>query len=87
MTDQCNHCSYKGDLVACKATECSKHEDWYPRQLQKELDDLKASIPHLISGAIHEALVKFGPTDGYYAVYLSDHLEEFADRLLEGKER
>lgn len=36
MTDQCKHCTLRGDIKACKATPCSKHEDWYVVQLQQE---------------------------------------------------
>ena len=56
------------------------------KALQKELDELKASIPHLISSAIYEALDKFGSTNGYHAIDLVDHMEDFANKLLEGKE-
>lgn len=84
MSDQCENCSYRGDLAACRAAECSKHEDWYPMQLQQELDDLKASTPRIKADAVREALVLFGSIDGYNAVDLADHLEEYANQLEQG---
>lgn len=41
MTDQCKHCSYRGNLNQCQAAECSKHGDWYPMQLQARIDELE----------------------------------------------
>ena len=29
MSDQCKHCTERGDPQACKATPCQHHENWY----------------------------------------------------------
>ena len=47
MTDQCKHCTVRGDIAACRATECFKHEDWYSKQLQAELEAAQANIAEL----------------------------------------
>lgn len=44
MTGQCKHCTLRGDIKACKAEPCSKHEDWYAVQLQQENAALKAEL-------------------------------------------
>lgn len=44
MADQCKHCSLRGDLKACLATECSKHEDWYAVEQQKRINKLEERI-------------------------------------------
>lgn len=48
MTDQCRHCQLRGNLKACMAIECSKHEDWYPQQLQQQNDKLTADNAALV---------------------------------------
>ena len=44
MTDQCKHCTIRGDIEKCKATECFQHENWYAVQQQKIIDDLEGRI-------------------------------------------
>lgn len=48
MTDQCKHCTLRGDITACKATPCYKHEDWYAVEQQKQLDQLTAINQELV---------------------------------------
>jgi predicted RNase H-like nuclease (RuvC/YqgF family) len=42
MTDQCKHCSLRGDLKTCKETECSHHENWYAIKQQELINKLEA---------------------------------------------
>jgi len=51
MTDQCKHCTVRGDIKSCRVTPCHKHEDWYSKQLQAELDAANAHV-----AALHHAL-------------------------------
>jgi hypothetical protein len=44
MTDQCKHCNLKGDLKACKSSECSIHENWYAVEQQKIIDEQRIAI-------------------------------------------
>ena len=51
MSDQCRHCTLRGDLPACKAVECFQHESWYSLVQQKlieayqnELIELKSKL-------------------------------------------
>lgn len=32
--DQCKHCTSRGDINRCEATDCSIHETWYVRMLK-----------------------------------------------------
>lgn len=34
MTDQCMHCTVRGDIDACMKTPCSQHESWYAQRLK-----------------------------------------------------
>ena len=40
MTDQCKHCTSRGDLDLCKKTPCFHHENWYAVEQQKVIDSL-----------------------------------------------
>lgn len=33
MSNNCTHCLHKGDIKACKATECHAHESWYALEM------------------------------------------------------
>ncbi len=41
MTDQCKHCTVRGDLKKCLSTDCHHHENWYAKEQQKKIDDLQ----------------------------------------------
>lgn len=47
QNDQCRHCTYKGDITACKAAECSQHESWYAIELQAENEALRKQLGSL----------------------------------------
>ena len=32
MTDQCQHCSSRGDYRKCIQTECSVHDSWFAQE-------------------------------------------------------
>lgn len=44
MTDQCKHCTYRGDIKACLAAECCQHENWYAVEQQKQIDELEHAV-------------------------------------------
>ena len=48
MTDQCKHCSYRGDLKACLAAECFHHENWYAIEQQKRIDKLTTALKEIM---------------------------------------
>ena len=47
MTDQCKHCTLRGDLIACQMTDCHKHEDWINIKLQKVIDTQAEELERL----------------------------------------
>ena len=42
--DQCKPCTLYGDLAGCKVTPCGHHENWYAKELQAEIERLRAEI-------------------------------------------
>ena len=44
MTDQCKHCTSRGDLDLCKKTPCFHHENWYAVEQQKVIDNLISAV-------------------------------------------
>lgn len=41
MSDQCKHCTVRGDINACLSTECFHHENWYAVKQQERIDELQ----------------------------------------------
>ena len=61
MTDQCKHCTLRGDIDGCKSTECFQHESWYAQQQQLTIDDqavrmitVQVKLQSLIFGELSE---------------------------------
>ena len=46
MSDQCVHCTERGDIQRCRSTECFQHENWYAVELEKEISKLKGRVMH-----------------------------------------
>jgi hypothetical protein len=44
MTDQCKNCTYRGDIKACQAAECHKHDDWYSVKLNERIAELESML-------------------------------------------
>jgi hypothetical protein len=42
MSDQCQHCTVRGDFDMCLKTECFHHENWISDQWRAEVARLKA---------------------------------------------
>lgn len=38
MTDQCVHCTCRGNIEVCQSTECGIHESWYAQTLRSRLE-------------------------------------------------
>jgi len=47
--DQCKHCTCRGDMKTCRATECSQHESWYAKELEQQDDwiSLETRLPEV----------------------------------------
>lgn len=45
MSDQCKHCTVRGDIEKCKATECFLHESWFAQQLLAALAPGQGQMP------------------------------------------
>lgn len=41
MTDQCKHCTLRGDIKSCKAALCFQHESWYALEQEKIINQLR----------------------------------------------
>ena len=41
MSDQCRHCTMRGDIEGCEEAECSHHGNWYAVEKNKQLDQLR----------------------------------------------
>lgn len=41
MSDECRHCTIKGDIRKCKETYCSKHTYWYSQEIAAENRNLE----------------------------------------------
>ena len=39
--DQCQRCTVRGDIEACKVTPCNQHESWYAVTLQAKIAALE----------------------------------------------
>jgi len=39
--DQCQHCTVRGDLKACKVTPCNQHDSWYAVTMQAKIAALE----------------------------------------------
>ena len=44
MSDQCRHCTVRGDIVACKSTDCSQHDSWMVKELEAENKRLREGV-------------------------------------------
>lgn len=55
MSDQCEHCTSRGDWAKCRASECFHHENWGWQQLERENADLKREVETLKLCAAHNA--------------------------------
>ena len=47
MSDQCKHCTVRGDWDKCQSTECFHHENWAWLQLKDQRDKLQARVEEL----------------------------------------
>lgn len=47
MSDQCRHCTLKGDWKSCKSEDCGHHDNWGWKQLEKENQTLRAQVDDL----------------------------------------
>lgn len=60
MTDQCKNCTFRGDLKACQAAECHKHDDWHSVQLNKRIAELEkerealSAYQDIAEGLLHD---------------------------------
>ena len=41
MTDQCKHCTVRGNIEMCLQTECFHHQNWIAEQHRKRYAELK----------------------------------------------
>lgn len=41
MSDQCKHCTIRGDIKLCKAAKCWHHENWYALEQAKTINQLR----------------------------------------------
>lgn len=44
MTDQCKHCTARGDLSWCLKTECFHHKNWISEQHRERLEVVRDAL-------------------------------------------
>ena len=44
MTDQCKHCTMRGDYKACSGTPCGHHENWINKQRIKRMRKMETAL-------------------------------------------
>lgn len=47
MSDQCKHCTIRGDYNKCITTECFHHESWIDLQRIKKIKELEQKVVNL----------------------------------------
>ena len=47
MSDQCKHCTVRGDWDKCQSTKCFHHENWAWLQLKDQRNKLQAIVNEL----------------------------------------
>ena len=75
MTDQCKHCTSRGDLDLCKKTPCFHHENWYAVEQQKVIDSL-ISVAEAYIDVANDTLEHHGVPKTVNMIYAEKHLEE-----------
>ena len=41
MSDQCKNCTLRGDLTQCMLTDCTQHDSWMVKQLERQLEEVQ----------------------------------------------
>lgn len=44
MSDQCRHCTLRGDIERCRAADCGHHANWYALEQQAEIERLRETL-------------------------------------------
>jgi len=44
MSDECKYCEFRGNIHDCIDAECNRHESWYAKAQQKEIDNLRNAL-------------------------------------------
>ena len=55
MSDQCKHCTVRGDIAECESQPCTTHESWYVKQLTERAEKAEAKLRRIEQVAIHTA--------------------------------
>jgi len=42
--DQCKNCECRGDLGKCLSVDCGHHENWYAKEQQLRIDEMRMLI-------------------------------------------
>jgi len=48
MTDQCQHCTLRGNLKACLGTPCGHHENWIAQEQASQIDALTQALQNMV---------------------------------------
>jgi len=49
VSDQCKHCTVRGDLKECESQPCTTHESWYVKQLTERAERAESKIEKAIN--------------------------------------
>ena len=58
MTDQCKHCTMRGNIVECLKTECFVHQSWFVKTI---LDTSHRDRESTLNKLFHAELAWFNP--------------------------
>lgn len=78
MTDQCMHCTSRGDLNICEKTPCGKHEDWIVVELQSKIARLESALASRGGKVDAEAIMAVLPAEAIAVVVafaINDHIK------------
>ena len=72
MSDQCRHCTSRGDLDTCLNTDCSRHEDWWAVEILGGRNKLHTEISRL-----RDLPMNFRATHEGYGTVTVEHVAEW----------
>lgn len=65
MSDQCQHCTVRGDIKACEELDCPRHEDWYVTTLSARIKELESRLA--LADRLAEAVEVFKRSCDFYS--------------------
>ena len=80
MSDQCKHCTVRGDIDKCMITTCSQHESWIAIVRMEHIKNLETWLEWIAAHSVTETEI---PDDHH--PYINMPPNEGADAALRGQ--